>query len=106
MLVHCVRTSAFIPPSPSCPTLTGCDKNMPGCLMAMGRLNRPSIMVYGGTIRAGCSPRHDKLDIVSAFQVRAPPESSSRSQGVPLSSRPRTFLHVCAWKDLLLAPLA
>jgi dihydroxy-acid dehydratase len=48
--------------------LPGCDKNMPGCLMAMGRLNRPSIMVYGGTIRAGCTAGHDKLDIVSAFQ--------------------------------------
>jgi dihydroxy-acid dehydratase len=47
--------------------LPGCDKNMPGCVMAMGRLNRPSIMVYGGTIRAG---HYDgkKLDIVSAFQ--------------------------------------
>ena len=33
--------------------LPGCDKNMPGCVMAMGRLNRPSIMIYGGTIRAG-----------------------------------------------------
>jgi dihydroxy-acid dehydratase len=42
---------------------------MPGCVMAMGRLNRPAIMVYGGTIRAGCTPRHPKLDIVSAFQV-------------------------------------
>jgi dihydroxy-acid dehydratase len=50
-------------------SLPGCDKNMPGCIMAMGRLNRPSIMVYGGTIRAGCTPRHPKLDIVSAFQV-------------------------------------
>jgi dihydroxy-acid dehydratase len=49
--------------------LPGCDKNMPGCIMAMGRLNRPSIMVYGGTIRAGCTSRHPKLDIVSAFQV-------------------------------------
>lgn len=48
--------------------LPGCDKNMPGCLIAMGRLNRPSIMVYGGTIRAGCTAKHDKLDIVSAFQ--------------------------------------
>jgi dihydroxy-acid dehydratase len=48
--------------------LPGCDKNMPGCIMAMGRLNRPSIMVYGGTIRAGCTAKHDKLDIVSAFQ--------------------------------------
>ncbi|MCL4109023.1 UNVERIFIED_CONTAM: hypothetical protein GTU68_052661 [Idotea baltica] len=49
--------------------LPGCDKNMPGCIMAMGRLNRPSIMVYGGTIRAGCSSVSDKLDIVSAFQA-------------------------------------
>src|SRR5262245_44169724 len=49
--------------------IPGCDKNMPGCLIAMGRLNRPALMVYGGTIRAGCSPRHPKLDIVSAFQA-------------------------------------
>ena len=48
--------------------LPGCDKNMPGCIMAMSRLNRPAIMVYGGTIRAGCTAQHDKLDIVSAFQ--------------------------------------
>ena len=34
-------------------SIPGCDKNMPGCLIAMGRLNRPSLMVYGGTIRAG-----------------------------------------------------
>jgi dihydroxy-acid dehydratase len=47
--------------------LPGCDKNMPGCLIAMGRLNRPAIMVYGGTIRAG-SYNNEKLDIVSAFQ--------------------------------------
>ena len=49
-------------------TIPGCDKNMPGCVMAMARVNRPSIMVYGGSIRAGCSDRHPKLDIVSAFQ--------------------------------------
>ncbi len=47
--------------------LPGCDKNMPGCLIAMGRLNRPSIMIYGGTIRAGKWNGHS-LDIVSAFQ--------------------------------------
>jgi dihydroxy-acid dehydratase len=48
-------------------SIPGCDKNMPGCLIAMGRLNRPSLMVYGGTIRAG---HHDgqKLDLISAFQ--------------------------------------
>lgn len=51
--------------------LPGCDKNMPGTVMAMGRLNRPSIMVYGGTIRAGCAKiggKDEKLDVVSAFQ--------------------------------------
>jgi dihydroxy-acid dehydratase len=48
-------------------SLPGCDKNMPGCLIAMGRLNRPSLMVYGGTIRAG-HYEDKKLDIVSAFQ--------------------------------------
>ncbi len=49
-------------------SIPGCDKNMPGCIMAMGRLNRPSLMIYGGTIRAGCTADHPKLDIVSAFQ--------------------------------------
>jgi len=48
--------------------IPGCDKNMPGCLMAMGRLNRPALMLYGGTIRAGCTPQHPQLDIISAFQ--------------------------------------
>jgi dihydroxy-acid dehydratase len=48
--------------------LPGCDKNMPGCVMAMGRLNRPSLMVYGGTIRAGHGDHGEKLDVVSAFQ--------------------------------------
>lgn len=48
-------------------SIPGCDKNMPGVMIAMGRLNRPSLMVYGGTIRAGHS--HGKsLDIISAFQ--------------------------------------
>ncbi len=47
--------------------LPGCDKNMPGCVMAMGRLNRPSLMVYGGTIRPG-KWNGQTLDIVSAFQ--------------------------------------
>ncbi len=48
-------------------SIPGCDKNMPGCIMAMGRLNRPSLMIYGGTIRAG-HHNGQKLDIVSAFQ--------------------------------------
>jgi dihydroxy-acid dehydratase len=49
-------------------SLPGCDKNMPGCLIAMGRLNRPALMVYGGTIRAGHGDGNQKLDVISAFQ--------------------------------------
>jgi dihydroxy-acid dehydratase len=65
-------------------TIPGCDKNMPGCLIAMGRLDRPSLMVYGGTIRGGHIPSDSRaasagaagagqaqkrvLDVISAFQ--------------------------------------
>ncbi|KAF4121890.1 dihydroxy-acid dehydratase [Geosmithia morbida] len=49
-------------------SLPGCDKNMPGVAIAMGRVNRPSIMVYGGTIAPGCSKKGETIDIVSAFQ--------------------------------------
>ncbi len=50
-------------------SLPGCDKNMPGCIIAMGRLNRPALMVYGGTIKPGYTEHEHKLvDIVSAFQ--------------------------------------
>ncbi len=52
-------------------TIPGCDKNMPGALIAMSRLNRPSIMVYGGTIKPGCTNFDNKpepRDVVSAFQ--------------------------------------
>ncbi len=48
--------------------IPGCDKNMPGCLMAMGRLNRPSIMLYGGTIAPGHYKGQD-LNIVSTFEA-------------------------------------
>ena len=48
-------------------SLPGCDKNLPGSVIAMGRLNRPSIMIYGGTIRAG-HLNGKSLDIVSAFE--------------------------------------
>jgi dihydroxy-acid dehydratase len=48
-------------------SLPGCDKNMPGCVMAMARLNRPALMIYGGTIRAGHLGGRT-LDVVSAFQ--------------------------------------
>ena len=54
--------------------IPGCDKNMPGTVMAMARLNRPSLMLYGGTIRAGHLPSENgepgrKLDLVSAFEA-------------------------------------
>src|SRR5687768_10138817 len=51
----------------------GCDKNMPGCLMAIARLNRPAVFVYGGTIRPGEGGR----DIVSVFEA-----VGARAQGV------------------------
>ncbi len=50
----------------------GCDKNMPGCLMAMARMNRPSVFVYGGTILPGCATikgEPKKLDVVSVFEA-------------------------------------
>ncbi|KAJ6179773.1 hypothetical protein N7519_010234 [Penicillium mononematosum] len=52
-------------------SIPGCDKNMPGVLMAMGRINRPSLMVYGGTIKPGCAATQNNadIDIVSAFQA-------------------------------------
>ncbi|HXH19679.1 MAG TPA: dihydroxy-acid dehydratase, partial [Chitinophagales bacterium] len=49
-------------------TIAGCDKNMPGALIAMARLNRPSLMVYGGTIASG-NYNGRKLDVVSAFEA-------------------------------------
>lgn len=50
----------------------GCDKNMPGCIIAMGRMNRPSVFVYGGTILPGCATikgEKKDLDIVSVFEA-------------------------------------
>lgn len=51
-------------------SIPGCDKNMPGVIMAMGRVNRPALMVYGGTIKPGCATTQNNadIDIVSAFQ--------------------------------------
>jgi dihydroxy-acid dehydratase len=49
-------------------SIAGCDKNMPGVIMGMSRLNRPSLMVYGGTIAPG-KYKGEKLDVVSAFEA-------------------------------------
>ena len=48
-------------------SIPGCDKNMPGCMMAIGRLNRPSLVIYGGSIRSG-EHNGEAIDIISAFQ--------------------------------------
>jgi dihydroxy-acid dehydratase len=75
-------------------SIPGCDKNMPGCLIAMGRLNRPSLMVYGGTIRAGHSgqaAREEKLDIVSAFQSYG----QFLSQNISEEQRKNIVRHAC-----------
>jgi len=53
-------------------TIGGCDKNMPGCIIAMARLNRPAVFVYGGTILPGCATvagEEKSLDIVSVFEA-------------------------------------
>src|SRR5436190_7764632 len=63
-VVGCAGMDGFV-------AIGGCDKNMPGALMAMARLNRPAVFVYGGTILPGCltnSPER-KLDIVSVFEA-------------------------------------
>jgi len=53
----------------ACIALPGCDKNMPGVVMGMARVNRPGLMIYGGTIRPGCAPgSSEPLDVISAFQ--------------------------------------
>ena len=60
--------------------LPGCDKNMPGSLIAMGRLNRPSIMIYGGTIAAGHYKGED-LNIISAFEALGKKLAGQLSEG-------------------------
>ncbi|MCC7523796.1 MAG: dihydroxy-acid dehydratase, partial [Chitinophagaceae bacterium] len=60
--------------------LPGCDKNMPGSIMAMGRLNRPAIMVYGGTIAPGHYKGQD-LNIVSSFEALGQKIAGNLSEG-------------------------
>jgi len=59
--------------------VVGCDKNMPGSVMAMGRLNRPSLMLYGGSIHSGCY-KGEALNIVSAFEALGKKFSNSISE--------------------------
>ena len=82
-------------------SLPGCDKNMPGCLIAMARVGRPALMVYGGTIRPGRGRTGDPLDIVSAFQSygefiagRIDRRRSPRHRALRLPRRGRLRWHV------------
>ncbi len=70
-------------------SIPGCDKNMPGCLMAMGRLNRPSLMVYGGTIRAGHG-EHGRDSSTSS------PPSRATAHSLPAASPRRSDARSCA----------
>jgi dihydroxy-acid dehydratase len=72
-------------------SIPGCDKNMPGCVIAMGRLNRPALMVYGGTIRAGRSRKGEPIDIVSAFQSYG----ESIAQRITEDERVDVIRHAC-----------
>ncbi len=83
-------------------SIPGCDKNMPGCLIAMGRLNRPSLMVYGGTIRAGrgdeqSEARRDlgvsELRPVSRRRDRRAAAQGDRAPRVPGRGRLRRHVH-------------
>lgn len=67
----------------------GCDKNMPGCLIAMARLDRPAVFVYGGTIKPGCH-RGQKVDIVSVFEA-----VGKKSRG-EISGRELQAIEACA----------
>ncbi|KAJ2499150.1 hypothetical protein GGH96_003733 [Coemansia sp. RSA 1972] len=72
-------------------SIPGCDKNMPGVLMAMARLNRPSIMVYGGTIRPGKGCGGQRYDIVSTFESFG----SYLSGKITEEQRADTVRHAC-----------
>ncbi|KZT73717.1 dihydroxy-acid and 6-phosphogluconate dehydratase [Daedalea quercina L-15889] len=74
--------------------IPGCDKNMPGVLMALGRLNRPGLMMYGGTIRAGSCAGAPKLDLVSAFQAYGKYLQDGRTEAAE-RERYQTIRHAC-----------
>ena len=71
-------------------TIPGCDKNMPGCLMAMGRLNRPGLMVYGGTIKPGHLDGQP-LDVVSALECYG----QLINQKISVEQRDEIVRHAC-----------
>src|SRR5262245_31977416 len=72
-------------------SIPGCDKNMPGCVMAMGRTNRPALMIYGGTIQAGRSRKGEPIDIIAAFQSYG----ESIAQRITEEERLDVIRHAC-----------
>jgi dihydroxy-acid dehydratase len=72
-------------------SIPGCDKNMPGCVMAMGRVNRPALMIYGGTIAAGRSAKGQPIDIIAAFQSYG----ESLAQRITEDERLDVIRHAC-----------
>lgn len=74
--------------------VSACDKNHPGTLMALGRLNRPSIMVYGGSIRPGSCEGQAQLDIVSAFQAYGKYIQDGKTKQAE-KTRYNTIRHAC-----------
>lgn len=74
--------------------IPGCDKNMPGVLIALGRLNRPGLMVYGGTIKPGSCEGAPQLDVVSAFQSYGKYLQDGRTEAAE-RERYNTVRHAC-----------
>ena len=81
-VVACEMLDGFV-------AIGGCDKNMPACAMAMARLNRPSVFVYGGTIKPGCHDGKD-VDVVSVF------EAIGQHAGGKISDKTLSDIEQCA----------
>ncbi len=77
-----------------CVAIPGCDKNMPGAMIALGRVNRPGFMIYGGSTRPGARRPGERLDVVSAFQVYGAALSGAISEEERLS----VIRHACPGK--------
>jgi dihydroxy-acid dehydratase len=69
VIADCIETVAGAMNHDGVVAFGGCDKNMPGCVMAMARLNVPSVFVYGGSIMPGVGPHGEDVDIVSIFEA-------------------------------------
>lgn len=94
LIADCVESAAGGHHLDGMVVIPGCDKNMPGVLMALGRLNRPGLMVYGGTIRPGSCEGAPQLDLVSAFQAYGKYLQDGRTEEAE-KTRYNTVRHAC-----------